>query len=34
VNIQLPVGLSGAGEVDVELTVDGKKANVVRVAIQ
>jgi uncharacterized protein (TIGR03437 family) len=34
VNIQLPVGLTGAGEVDVELAVDGKKANVVRVAIQ
>jgi uncharacterized protein (TIGR03437 family) len=34
VNLQLPAGSSGAGEVDVELTVDGKKANVVRVAIQ
>ena len=34
VNVQLPAGVSGAGEVDVELTVDGKKANVVRVAIQ
>jgi mannan endo-1,4-beta-mannosidase len=34
VNVQLPAGLIGSGEVDVELTVDGKKANVVRVAIQ
>jgi uncharacterized protein (TIGR03437 family) len=34
VNIQLPAGLSGSGEVDVQLTVDGKNANVVRVAIQ
>ena len=34
VNLQLPAGLSGSGEVDVELTVDGRKANVVRVAIQ
>ena len=34
VNIQLPAGVSGSGEVDVELTVDGNKANTVRVAIQ
>jgi uncharacterized protein (TIGR03437 family) len=34
VNIQLPAGLSGSGEVDVQLTVDGKNANVVRVAIR
>jgi uncharacterized protein (TIGR03437 family) len=34
VNIQLPVGLNGPGKVDVELTVDGKRANVVQVAIQ
>ena len=34
VNIQLPAGLSGSGEVDVQLTVDGRNSNVVRVAIQ
>jgi uncharacterized protein (TIGR03437 family) len=34
VNIQLPAGLAGSGEVDVELTVEGKAANVVRVAIR
>ena len=34
VNIQLPAGLAGSGEVDVQLIVDGKNANVVRVAIQ
>jgi uncharacterized protein (TIGR03437 family) len=34
VNIQLPAALSGSGEVAVQLTVDGKNANVVRVAIQ
>jgi uncharacterized protein (TIGR03437 family) len=34
VNIQLPAGLSGSGEVDVELTVAGKASNVVRVAIR
>ena len=33
VNIQLPAGLAGPGAVDVELTVAGKPANVVRVAI-
>ena len=33
VNIQLPSGLAGSGEVDVELTVAGKAANVVRVAL-
>ena len=27
VNIQLPAGLSGSGEVDVQLTVDGRNAN-------
>ncbi|MGH9803213.1 MAG: hypothetical protein ACRD82_22845, partial [Blastocatellia bacterium] len=34
VNAQLPRSLIGRGEVDVTLTVDGKAANVVRVAIK
>ncbi len=32
-NIQLPQGLTGSGEVDVEFVVSGKTANFVRVAI-
>ena len=34
VNLRLPASLAGSGEVDVELSVAGKAANVVRVAIQ
>lgn len=34
VNVQLPRSLIGRGEVDVVLTVDGKAANVVKMAIK
>ena len=34
VNIQLPKALAGSGEIDVELIVAGKLANIVRVALQ
>ncbi|MGH9843534.1 MAG: hypothetical protein ACREEM_32755 [Blastocatellia bacterium] len=34
VNLQLPRGLAGRGEVDVALTVDGQAANVVRIGIK
>jgi uncharacterized protein (TIGR03437 family) len=34
VNVRLPAGLAGSGEVDVEISADGKVANLVRVAIQ
>ncbi len=34
VNVRIPAAVAGAGEVDVELSVAGKSANVVRVAIQ
>ena len=34
VNILLPEGLAGSGEVDVELTVGGKIANVVRLTLR
>ena len=34
VNIRLPAALTGAGEVDVKVSVAGKAANVVRVAVQ
>ena len=34
VNVELPLSLSGTGEVNVELTVDGQTANVVTVNIQ
>ena len=34
VNLRIPAAVAGAGEVDVELSVAGKSANVVRVAIQ
>jgi len=34
VNIRLPRSLPGRGEVDVELTVDGKTADTVRVNVR
>jgi len=34
VNVLIPRSLIGRGEVDVVLTVDGKPANTVRVAIK
>jgi len=34
VNVLLPAGLAGSGEVDVELTVAGKASNVVRVVLE
>ena len=34
VNVRLPASLSGKGEVDLELTVEGIAANVVRIGIQ
>ena len=34
VNVRLPATLRGAGEVDLQLTVSGKPANTVRIAIQ
>jgi uncharacterized protein (TIGR03437 family) len=34
INVQLPRGLCGRGEVDVTLTVDGKSANSVKVVIK
>lgn len=34
INIMLPPALSGRGDVDVELSVDGKSANVVKVKIK
>jgi uncharacterized protein (TIGR03437 family) len=34
VNVQLPAGLAGKGEVDLVLTVDGVVANTVRVNLQ
>ena len=34
VNVRLPRSLAGRGEMDVELTVDGKAANAVKIAIQ
>jgi len=34
VNISLPHCLAGRGEVDVVLIVDGKTANIVRIAIK
>jgi uncharacterized protein (TIGR03437 family) len=34
INLRLPQSLRGRGEVDVILTVDGKAANIVRVAIK
>jgi uncharacterized protein (TIGR03437 family) len=33
VNVQIPPSLRGRGQVDVVLTVDGQRANVVRVSI-
>jgi uncharacterized protein (TIGR03437 family) len=33
-NVRLPRSLMGLGEIDINLTVDGKAANVVRVAIR
>jgi len=34
VNVALPLTLRGAGETDLVLTVDGQRANTVRVNIQ
>jgi uncharacterized protein (TIGR03437 family) len=34
VNLTLPVSLSGSGEVNIVLTVDGQTANVVTIDIQ
>jgi uncharacterized protein (TIGR03437 family) len=34
VNVLLPQGLAGSGEVDVEVIVAGKAANVVRVMLE
>lgn len=34
INVQLPRGLAGRGEVDVALTVDGQAANVVKIGIK
>ncbi|NOT63393.1 MAG: hypothetical protein HOP19_24550, partial [Acidobacteria bacterium] len=33
-NVALPRALAGRGEIDLTLTVDGKAANVLRVAVQ
>ncbi|MGH9855169.1 MAG: hypothetical protein ACREBD_35500 [Blastocatellia bacterium] len=34
VNLRLPRGLAGRGEVNVVLTVDGKTANTVRINVK
>jgi uncharacterized protein (TIGR03437 family) len=34
VNVALPLSLRGAGEIEVNLTVDGQSSNTVRIAVQ
>ena len=34
VNVRLPQSLAGSGEIDVRMSVDGKRANVVRVNVK
>jgi uncharacterized protein (TIGR03437 family) len=34
INLRLPRSLAGRGELDVFVTVDGKRANTVRIAVQ
>jgi uncharacterized protein (TIGR03437 family) len=34
INVPVPATLAGSGEVDVSVTVDGRTANTVRIAIR